>query len=91
MAKVIKTLGIEGDISFDCINTFKTENYIGIYNHTDDEFILLPYSDCELNMMRISSFDDLQELDDEVYSICDEHIEEVFEDGNYTMSLETVR
>lgn len=86
MAKVIKTLAADG-IDFDDICSFKTENYIGIFDYSDDEFILIRKEGNHVYLLRLSDCCDLQDLDDLVYKLCEEHIQEVFDTSDYEFIL----
>lgn len=87
MAKVITTIAAEDGMDFYDICSFKTENYIGIYNDTDASFTLIRRSYGTFAPTYLKSCDSLKELDDMVYDECKEHIKEVFEDGCYTILL----
>lgn len=88
MAKVVKTLVADDGLNFDYITSFKTENYIGLYNRTDGSFVLINSSDSEFYIHHIDDCDNLEELDDEVYGVCEEHIKEVFENQHYRLILD---
>lgn len=87
MAKVITTIAAEDGMDFYDICSFKTNNYVGIWNETDDTFTLIRKSYGTFAPAYLNHCDSLKELDDMVYDNCKEHIEEVFEDGCYTILL----
>lgn len=90
MAKVIMTIAPEDGMCFESIMSFKTENYIGIWNNATDEFMLIRQSACrgyfEPYFLE-GTYDELRELDDAVYETVEEHITEVFNHSNYTFEL----
>lgn len=87
MAKVITTIAAEDGMDFWDICSFKTENYIGLYNNTDTSFTLIRKSYGTFAPTYLRHCDSLQELDDMVYDECKEHIKEVFEYSCYTILL----
>lgn len=89
MAKVIKTLVADDGTDFTYIKSFKTENYIGLYDSAIDNFVIIKSEDDYFEIHRIDcELYSLEELDDVVYEICDEHIEEVFDERKYRLTLE---
>lgn len=91
MAKVIRALTNEDGIELDEIIFFETENYIGIWNYSNGEFMVVDKEDREFSPYNISNFDSLQELDDEVYNKTEEHIIEVFDHRcTYNLSLKKI-
>ena len=88
MAKVITTIAADG-LGFDDICSFKTDSFIGIWCHNHERFVLMQDSNIQYSMCVLPSCDDLKQLDDEVYSICGEHIKEVFESSTYEFVLDT--
>lgn len=88
MAKVITTLVADG-IGFDDICSFKTDNFIGIWCHNHERFLLMEKSNLQFRACILPLCNDLEQLDREVYSYCDEHIEEVFENSTYEFVLDT--
>lgn len=87
MAKVIKTIAADNNMEFGDICSFKTENYIGIWNAVKNKYYLLLQSNGYFACFTVPECDSLEKLDSEVFSICQEHIEEVFADSNYTFNL----
>ena len=87
MAKIITTIAAEDGMNFDEILSFKTENYIGLYNAYENEYMLLEKSSFEFSPCIVTNCDNLRELDDKVFNICDEHITEVFDENRYTIEL----
>lgn len=88
MAKIITTLSADNNMDFNEICSFKTENYIGIWNHYSDAFMLMAETDTYFHASFLPHCNNLKELDDAVFKDCDEHIIEVFEESNYTFVLE---
>ena len=83
MIKLIRTLTPENGMKFHDICSFETENYIGIYNHATDRFVIMGQSDFELHLTTLSYCDTLDELDKAVYEACEEHIIGVSESSTY--------
>ena len=87
MAKVITTIVAEG-LDFDDICSFVTKNCIGIYSHNLNTFVLMQKSSHEFRCSILPVCSNLKELDGVVYSLSDEHIEEVYESNTYEFILE---
>lgn len=92
MAKVIMTIAADDGMSVDEIMSFKTENYIGIWYPECADFFVMAKSDIEFNPITLGYvygiYSDLREFDDKVFEKCGEHILEVFDKTNYTLTLE---
>lgn len=88
MAKIITTLAAENGMDFNEICSFETENYIGIWCHAHDKFMLVTKSDIEFYSIFLNTCKDLKELDDEVCKEINEHILEVYSTSDYTFVLE---
>ena len=93
MAKVIITIAPENGMCMDRIMSFKTDNYIGIWDTEAEKFALMKKSSKYFEPWYIS-FEDgsgfceaLKELDEAVYEKCEEHITDVFDKSNYTIEL----
>lgn len=87
MARVITTLAAEDGTAFDDICSFETMNYIGIWNHTDNCFMLIEKMSAEFHPYAIIECDNLEELDREVFAMYNEHIKEVYTENAYTFRL----
>ena len=87
MIKVIKTLKAENDMPFMDIMSFKTANYIGIWNYVTEEWVLMKAFDTELYLTIIPECNSLEELDDKVFYDCEEHIEYVSDRSEYEILL----
>ena len=83
MIKLIRTLTPENGLYFCEISSFETENYIGIYNHESDRFVIMNQSDIELHLVTLPECYTLDELDAAVYEVCQEHITGVSESSKY--------
>ena len=94
MAKVIRTLAAENGMDMGNICSFRTKNYVGIWNGNSDCFMVIAREDFEFCPIRISDLvskgDSLQALDDAVYEKTEEHIEEVFDSCKYRLVLTDV-
>ena len=88
MAKVIMTIAPEDGMFFENINSFETENYIGIWDRVRDEFVLLDKTAAYFEPYYLDGdYKDLRELDEAVYEECEEHITEVFDTSKYEIKL----
>jgi hypothetical protein len=88
MAKVITTIASEDGMDFEEIMSFKTENYIGIWDAASERFALLLKSGIYFEPYHLDTCDDLRELDDQVFNRCEEHIIEVFDQSCYSIVLD---
>ena len=91
MAKIITTIAVENGMDFDEICSFETENYVGIWCHAHDKFMLATKSDMEFYSIFLNTSKDLKELDDEVYKEINEHIMEVYDTSDYDFILNVNR
>ena len=83
MVKIIRTLTPENGMKFHAICSFETENHIGIYNYAEDRFVIMNQSDYGLHLITLPACATLDELDNAVYKVCDEHIIGVSESSTY--------
>ena len=88
MIKLIRTLAPENGMKFEDVLSFETENYVGMYSHTDDSFILFARSDEYFNPVVLENCNTLDELDEAVYEECNEHITGVSESCSYRIVFE---
>ena len=88
MAKLITTIVVENGMDFDEICSFETETCVGIYSHNHNTFIVMEKSSCEFHPCILPVCRDLEELDNEVYKVTDEHILEVYDTSDYIFVLE---
>lgn len=88
MAKVITTIAADNGMDINEICSFRTKNYVGIWDENDALFTLVKKKCNVFAPFYLEPCDDLKELDDMVYEECKEHIEEVFESGCYTFIIE---
>lgn len=87
MAKIITTIAVENGMDIDEICSFETENFIGIWNHANDNFMLILKSDIEFHPFVVKNCDDLRELDYQVYEKCGEHIVEAYSTSTYNFEI----
>lgn len=88
MAKVIMTIAPEDGMCFEEINSFQTENYIGIFDNAEGNFMLMMKSGRYFEPWYLEdTYENLRELDDAVFELCDEHITEVFDKSDYSIEL----
>ena len=89
MAKVILTIAPEDGMFFEDIMSFKTENYVGIWDNAKGSFMLMRQSGRYFEPWYLEgNYENLQELDNAVCEECDEHITEVFSGSDYNFELE---
>ena len=89
MAKVIMTIAPEDGMAFENILSFQTENYIGLWDSVANQFVLMNKSGVNFEPFYLNDiYEDLKELDDAVYMECEEHITEVFDRSDYTITLD---
>ena len=77
MISIIRTLVPENGMEFEEICSFETNSFIGIWDHSYDEWILIAKEEAHFESSRIGYVSNLDELDEEVHSTCGEHIEGV--------------
>ena len=87
MYEVVRKLSTIEYVPFDEILSFKTTNYIGIFNHEEYQWILFEIANNELYAYYLHNVSTLDELDDIVYKCCQEHIESVSTSGAYTFNI----
>ena len=87
MIKLVKTLRAENDMSYMNTMSFKTENYVGMWNYDTEEWVLMKVSSVALYLTRIPECDSFEELDDKVFCDCGEHIEFVSDRCDYKIIL----
>ena len=87
MVKLIRTLVAENKMRFDEIMSFETKNYVGIWDHLGDSFVLFAKSDAQLDIMHLFDCETLDELDDQVYKLIDERIIGVSDTGCYKFAI----
>ena len=83
MIKIIRTLTPENGMKFHDICSFETGTCIGIYNHAEDRFVIMKHSGYGFNLITLPACATLDELDNAVYKVCDEHIIGVYESSKY--------
>lgn len=89
MAKVIMTIAPEGNMCFEEILSFKTDRHVGIWDSAGERFVLMRQSDMVFEPWLLDGvYENLSELDSDVYRLCEEHITDVFDTSGYTIILE---
>ena len=88
MAKVVITIAAENGMDFQDIMSFKTDNYIGIWDSAKGEFALLRQYSAYFEPCYLKYVDSLGRLDDLVFEECEEHITEVFDRSDYALTLD---
>ena len=87
MIKLIRTLSPENGMNFEDIMSFQTTNYVGIWNHESESFVLMAEQDNYFCVFELHNCNNLDELDNEVYKMCEEHIIGVSSESNYRILL----
>lgn len=88
MIGVINTIAPKNGMDFEDVLSFETEDYIGMWSHTNDTFILFARSDAYFNPVDLGRCDTLGELDEAVFEECHEHIIGVSDKSNYRIVFE---
>lgn len=88
MIRLVRSLALENGQDFEEVCSFITEDYIGIYDHNSDRFVVMAKSDCAFSLTVLPRCNSLDELDDTVYEECGEHIVGVSCESNYKMIVE---
>lgn len=90
MTKVKREIAPVNGMDFMDVMSFTTENYIGIWDERSTCFMLIQKTKkgfCPDLVDTQNVCRTLQELDDEVYSICEEHILTVSDKSTYIFSV----
>ena len=88
MIRLIRTLTPENGLDFAEICSFETKDFVGIWNHESNRFVLVARNDNEFHLWTLSACESLDELDHEVYNLVEEHIIGVSDNSTYTILLE---
>ena len=88
MQKVIRKLVPENNMDFEDICSFETESYIGIWDQKSEDYVVIAKSDCEFWLYPLPPCSDLEELDNKVYDLVEEHIIGVSECLRYTFRID---
>ena len=88
MAKVILTIAPEDGMFFEDILSFKTDTYVGLYDNVHEHFMLVKKSYGYFEPYFIDKeYGSLQQLDDIVFNLCEEHITDVYGTASYEFEL----
>lgn len=89
MIKVTRILAPENGMSTNDINSFETKNYYGIWDHSRDRFALIKKEEIEYSSEHLSKsyYDNLQEIDDEVYELIEERIIGVSDSSSFRFTI----
>ena len=90
MIKVTRILAPENGMPTNEINSFETENYYGIWDHNLDRFALIKKKEIEYSSEHLSKsyYDNLQEIDDEVYELIEERIIGVSDSSSFRFIID---
>ena len=88
MIRLVRSLALENGQDFEEVCSFVTDDFIGLYDHNSDCFVMMAKSDCAFNLTALPHCNSLDELDDAVYEECGEHIIGVSCDSNYKIIVE---
>lgn len=90
MQKLVRKLSTENDLNFEEICSFETDNYIGIWDHNHDRFVVFAKSSAEFWLYEpdeLGRCENLEELYNAVYKITDEYITGVSDSSDYTFTI----
>ena len=87
MVKLKRMLVPENGIDFDDVCSARTDNYIILWNHISDSFMLIEDTASSFECYELPPCNNFDELDDAVHDICGEHIEEVSRESKYKLTL----
>lgn len=89
MIKVKRILAPVNDMSFEEVNSFMTNNYIGVFTHYNGEegFVIFPLDDNEFEMSFIGLPKTLEELDEKTFAEVEEHINTVSDSRHLDISI----
>lgn len=87
MAKLKRALTADNGLIFDDCRSFETENYIGIWSYTSDQFLLIAKEGRFFSQVELPICSDYSDLFDAVYNECEEAIEEVYGSGGYEIAI----
>lgn len=87
MIEVVKRLEATNGLNYAHINSFETPHFVGIYSDVEDEYLLFAKDGCVFTMYHLGLPDFLEELDDIVYSLVEEHITHVSESTSYSLRI----
>lgn len=68
--------------------SFRTKNYIGMYEYDSNQYVLIPVADSQLEMSYLGDPGSYDKLDEIVFETVGEHITHVSDDGHYHFVLE---
>ena len=88
MVKLIHTIAPENGMDFEEICSFETKTMIGIWNHESNRFVLFAPDDIEFHLWTLPACKSLEQLDQEVYNIVEEHIVGVSDSSTYNITIE---
>lgn len=88
MINLIRTLTPANGLEFEEICSFETEDFIGIWNHESDRFVLFARDDNEFHLWTLPVCENLDRLDQEVYNLVEEHIIGVSDSSTYSITIE---
>ena len=88
MYKLIRKLVPENNMDIEEICSFKTDSYIGIWNHVSGKFVVFEKENYQMFLYELDDCNDLDELYEEVYKVTSEYITAVSDDSDYTFTLD---
>ena len=74
-------------IPFDCMCSFCTDNWIGIWNHNGGRYVMFQKEECEFFMITLPKCDNYIELAKAVYDNVNEFVTDIWEDSKYKFTL----
>ena len=74
-------------IPFDCMCSFCTDNWIGIWEHNSQRFFMFQKSYCEFFVITLPKCDNYIELITEVYNNTTEMVTDIWDTSTYEFVL----
>lgn len=87
MIKLKRLLVPENGMDFDDVCSARTANYIILWNHMTDCFVIIDEMASQFECGSLPHCRTFDELDAEVYKVCGEHIEAVSDKSKYKLTL----
>lgn len=89
MVGVKRVISAADGTPYDEINSFTSENYVGVFSQYGgkDVFVVFPLDGSEFEFSLIQAPDTLDELDQELYNLVEEHIEKVSTSNKLEISI----
>ena len=87
MTKLIRSLACADGTSFEEILSFETETFYGVWINNVGAFGLIPKNDDYFDITILNEVHSFDELEDEVYRTCEEHVIGVSTSSKFKMIM----